>query len=152
VEQIGVLGECMDSGLADYQPWYESYPPPLVPIDEDRLLIGSGDRITATVVALPDDRFRMVLVDNTTHLSFTTVQTVAGVGDTDAAILIEAPHRQGYSLASFTPIHFSSCEVDGRPITAFSPRGSDIIIGGVAKTATSDLSEAGDGFTVSSQP
>jgi len=148
VEQIGVLGECMDGGEADYRPWYETYPKPIVPIDEDRLLIGPGDRITATVTALGHDRYRMVLVDATTHRSFAITRTATGVGDADAAILIEAPHRAGTTMASFDPIRFTSCRVDGDPVGDFDPWVSDIVIGGDQKTDTSRLNDAGDGFSV----
>jgi len=149
VEQIGVDGECTDSGPADYQPWYESYPQAAVPIDEARLLISPGDRITATVAALGRGRYRLALVDHTTLERFVTTQTVTGVGDTDAAILVEAPSDSGSSLASFDPVRFTSCDVDGRPLGDFALSGSDIVVDGAAKTTTSDPNDTGDGFSVS---
>ena len=151
VEQIGVTGECMDGGEADYQPWYENYPKPAVRIGQDRLLIGAGDRLTATVTTLRHDRYRLLLIDHTTSRHFVTIQKVAGVGDTDAAIQIEAPHGKGQTLAAFTPVRFTACEVDGRPIGDLLPWATDIVIGGVARTDASALNDAGDGFSVTYQ-
>lgn len=145
VEQIGTDGYC-DGAVTQYHAWYELYPAPTVPID---LAINPSDTVSATVVSLGRDRFRLTLVNDTTGARFATTQIAKGVGDTAAAIIVEVPQRSGVTLAGFGTVRFTKCAVDGRPLDAFALRRLDIVTdSGVAETTTSELGADGASFSV----
>lgn len=144
VEQIGTAGDCQRHTPATYDAWYELYPAPLV---TTTVAIRPGDRITATVVRLGENRFRLTLSNATTGGRFSTTQVADGVGNTKGTIIVEEPTFSGVDLAGFDPAHFTKCAFNGQSIGGFRLSSFDIASdAGVMETTTSNV-EA-DGFTV----
>lgn len=149
VEQIGVFGVVEDGGVADYHAWYETYPRPLVPISQTKLLVSAGDVVTATVAVVGQDRFRFSIADRTTGARFATTRTVMAVGDTAAAVSVEAPEERSIALASFDSVQFTACAVDGRAIATFALTKKDIVTrNGVVKAVTGSVGADHTSFSV----
>jgi hypothetical protein len=114
------------------------------------LAVRPGDVITATVVGLSHDRFRLSLSNATSGGSFETTQTVPGVGTTGAAIIVEQPGPNHVGLAGFDPVRFTRCTVNGASIDGFHLTSFDITTpDGLIETTTSQVAANGRGFTVS---
>ncbi len=146
VEQIGTDADCGSGATPQYGAWYEIYPQPAVAAD---LSIAAGDTVTATVVSLGKNRFRLVLRNDTTGARFATTQVARDAGATAGAIFVESPSETGTSLAEFNRVCFTRCAFNGQPIGAFALTPFDIVTGGaVAETTTSELGTDGASFSV----
>lgn len=146
VEQIGTDGYCQRHTPAIYDAWYELYPASKV---TTRLAVRPGERVTATVVSLGNDRFQLTLADATTGARFSTVQVARGVGSTHGAIIVEEPSFSDMDLAGFGTVRFTQCAFDGRPIGSFRLSPFDIASDdGTLETITSGLASDGTTFTV----
>jgi len=140
----------------DLRAWYEMVPKlPVaiargnVPGGSQDMVVNAGDTITATVTSLEGHRFKLTLVDNTQGVMFSTIQTNASAKCDSAEIIVEAHFGHGMGLADFDPVHFTNCAVDGRPITSFHWKISNITeIGHLPMTWTSPLRTGGSSFTV----
>ena len=146
VEQIGTEVSCARHAQTAYHAWYELYPADVVMID---VVIKPGDHVTAAVVRLDQDRFRLTLTNETTGARFATVQVARGVGNMHGAIVTEESNRRAVDLAGFDPVHFTGCAFNSRPIDHFPLTSFDVWSdAGVIETATSQVAADGSGFTV----
>ncbi len=147
LEQIGIAASCQRHTHADSWAWYEDFPAAAIGI---RLSVRPGDTIGATVVRLAADRFRLTLSDVTTGRRFSTVRVVGHVGNTHGVIVVEESNYRDEVLAGFSPIRFTECSFDGRPITDFPLDTFAIENDGddAPETVTSPVAGRGTSFTV----
>jgi hypothetical protein len=157
-EQTGIgMAQWSSDRPTDYWAWYEMLPKPPVELNEARPIWGSGSRdmvvkagdtVTATVTSLGGHRFRLTLVDSTQDETCSVIKTNKAARCDSAEIIVEAHLHTGMGLADFEPVHFTSCDVDGRPISAFRREETHIAaIGDLALTRTSALEADGTSFT-----
>jgi hypothetical protein len=125
------------------------HPPGVTGTHGGKTVIRPGDTITAEVTYLGHHRFRLALTDRTRHERFSTVQTSMVARRVSAEIIVEGPDVARHRLAHFRPVHFTACEVDGRPLgdwpltrTSIGPDS------GPFATSTSPLGNDGASFTV----
>ena len=136
--------------------WYEMVPRPPVRIttaharsSSQGMAVNAGDTITASVTDLGDQRFRLMLIDDTRGESFSTVETSPAAKCDSAEIIVEAQFGSWIGLAEFDPVHFTDCLVDGRPIGSFKADRSAITTDdGHALTSTSAVGADGTSFAV----
>jgi Peptidase A4 family len=161
--QIGTSADTQGGSAAAFYayPWYEMYPKPPVTdiwaqiaVGRQQLSMGPGDTLTASVVFLGGQRFRLSLVDRTEGERFTTVQRRADRGFRSAEIVVEGYwHRGRESLAAFRPVRFTECRVNGRPLGVWRPGKTEIVSNASGRylTSTSQLGSGGTSFSVARQ-
>jgi hypothetical protein len=155
VEQIGVrYADGIDPDTL--RAWYEMYPAPPVTIDKARTASGlkdmavrPGDTLTATVVSLGHQSFRLTIVDETRGESFSVIDASPAAKCDSAEIIVERTLEDGWGLPEFAPVHFTQCAVDDRPLSSFhcystEIRGHD----GMPMTSTSTIDAGGISFSV----
>lgn len=86
VEQTGTDSDCVN-GVASYYAWYEFYPSPSVRIGGT---VSPGDVIGARVW-YSSGTFKVLIVDFTTHQSFTASKAVSSAARSSAEFVVEAP-------------------------------------------------------------
>jgi hypothetical protein len=86
VEQTGTSSDCVN-GVASYYAWYEFYPSPSVKIGGS---ISPGDVVGARVW-YSGGTFKVLIVDFTTHRSFTASKAVSSAARSSAEFIVEAP-------------------------------------------------------------
>lgn len=146
LEQIGTEAWCQRHTPAVYDAWYELYPARKV---ETGLPVRPGEMFKATILRLDQDRFRLLLEDETTGRRFSTIQVVEGVGNTHGSIITEESNFGDVDLAGFAPVRFAHCAFDGRPIADLLLNGFDIQADdGTMETTTSPITAGGMSFTV----
>lgn len=105
--------------------------------------------ITATVVRLGQNRFRLTLANATTGRRFSTVKVVMGIGNTHGAIVAEESSFSDTDLAGFALVHFTGCAFNGQPMDGYRLTSFDIANDtGTAETTTSEVGGDGASFTV----
>ncbi|HUK76327.1 MAG TPA: G1 family glutamic endopeptidase, partial [Thermoleophilia bacterium] len=161
--QIGTSADTQGGSVEAFYAyaWYEMYPkPPVTDLwvhnaaGRQRFSMGPGDTITASVVFLGGQQFRLSLADKTQGERFTTVQRRADPGFRSAEIIVEGYWHRGHDLlAAFQPVRFRDCRVNGRPLGARRPGKTEIVFGpsGHYLTSTSQLSANGTSFSVTRQ-
>ncbi len=86
VEQTGTASDCVN-GVASYSAWYEFYPSPSVKIG---ISVSPGDVVGARVW-YASGTFKALIVDFTTHKSFTASKVVSSAARSSAEYIVEAP-------------------------------------------------------------
>ena len=152
VEQIGTES-FMAGGSIHYDAWYEMYPAVAVSITS--LTISPGDEMTATVISDGAGNFTLTLVDDATHAPpFSIVKRNGVTSPESAEVVAEAPTdaRTGdlLALTDFGTVDFTSCAIDGQPISAFDWNRIDMVADdGSTLATTSTLGSDGASFSVS---
>jgi len=122
VEQTGSEADC-DGGRPRYYAWYEMFPAASVNFG-DR--VKPGDHFYADVVYSGGGKYALIIKDYTQHWS-KTVHARAHAKNASAEVILEAPcctNNGGIlPLAHFSPVAFTSAQVDGKPIGALHPTG-----------------------------
>jgi hypothetical protein len=122
-EQVGTVA-WTGGGLAFYEmlprppvydPAFHGFSSLELPV---HIAIAPGDEITARVNYQGDHRFQLSLLDQTQHLSFSTTQTLMAATCTSAEIIVETHYQGGQGPASFWPIGFTGCKINGRSLSA----------------------------------
>jgi hypothetical protein len=153
VEQTGTVA-CSEGGSVYYYAWYEMYPDDAVPISG--MIVNPGDEMTGTVTSDGAGDFTLSLVDDTTHVSFTTKQTNGVTAPVSAEVIAEAPvdaNDSTLQLPEFGSVSFTGCAFNGQPISAFAYEQIDMVSADdVIEAATSALGTDGASFSVSSYP
>ena len=157
VEQIGI-GSVVQGHWHMTVLFYEMFPlrsvlhpPGMTGTHGGKSVIRPGDTITAEVTYLGRHRFRLALIDRTRHERFSTIQTcmVARRASASAEIMVEGTAVAHQRLAYFRPVHFTACEVDGRPLGDWPLTKTNIgPDSGPFATSTSPLGSDGASFTV----
>ena len=151
--QLGTESDCQD-GRALYGLWWEMYPAPSVPL---KRFVLPGDTVTASV-AFQNGTFRLSIDDPRWGIHFSTTQP-GNVSDTSIAeCIVEAPESVNTPslggtyispLSEFDNVQVS-CQLNGTKPIADGPQ--DILYQmqkkGISQATTSNLDEAGSGFTV----
>jgi hypothetical protein len=150
--QIGTDGYGESGRTPGYAAWYEMYPKPSVDLDQNAMNVRPGDSMTASVTEVGHGRFRLVLVNHTTHQRFAVTQTDLGIATTDGAVITELP-TSSYkpTLADFGSATFTGCLADGRPLGRFPLTMWEIYRNGTTQARTSDLGADNASFTVTRQ-
>lgn len=122
VEQTGTDSDC-SHGVARYYAWWEMYPLSTVVIPS--ITVNPGDSFTATV-SYAAGTFTLTLVDNTTHVPFTTTQTSSKAQRTSVEWIMEGPSHG--NLTDFGSIGFTdaTATIGGQTVTPSSPSASPI--------------------------
>jgi hypothetical protein len=151
IEQIGTEGYSEGSRTA-YDAWYEMYP------KRQRFIYGMnvrpGDRFTATVTSNGRGSFTLKLVNHSTGVTRVAVQRVADAKLASAEVTAEAPspNLTQWTLAYVRSVRFTSCAVNGRPLTAFHLARIDLVASdGSYPLMTSPLGDGGTSFSVTHQ-
>lgn len=152
VEQIGTGADC-SGGVPVYYAWYEMYPKYPVYLD---MQVNPGDLITAEVKYLNAGKFNLIIKDETTGISFSTIQKSPSAKRNSAEWIAEAPWSSGVlPLANFQQVNFLNAQVTVKntvgsinnsawkndAITMANPEG-------VVKAQPSALSADGTSFSV----
>ena len=150
VEQTGTAAY-NQYGSVSYYAWYEMYPNLAISIP---MTVSPGDEMTGTVTSGGTGSFTLTLVDDTTHETFTAVQTNGVTAPFSAEVIAEAPSSSSgtiFPLADFGSVSFTNCAFNGRPISTFAYNQIDMVsAGGLTKAATSTLGADGASFSVTS--
>lgn len=155
VEQIGTDSDC-SGGLPVYYAWYEMYPKYPVYLN---MQISPGDLISAEVKYLNAGKFNLVIKDETSGISFSTIQKSPSAKRNSAEWIAEAPWSSGVlPLANFGNVNFLNAEVTVKNIVGSisnSAWKNDAITmttpEGVVKAVPSALSNNGTAFSVAWQ-
>lgn len=162
VEQIGTTAQSqeginarLDNTFMHNYAWWEMYPAhshyirtPLVGGGTEDMIVAPLDTVTATVTRLSGDRFRLTLADRTEGERFSTVQESIVPSDT-AEVIVEASSEGGFpKTASFQPVRFTRCAIDGRPIGDWQWVRLDSCADSMLIARPSKLGPDGASFTV----
>jgi len=134
VEQTGTA-TYSESGRVSYYAWYEMYPDAAIPING--MTVSPGDEMTGTVTSDGTGDFTLTLVDNTTHQTFSTIQTNGVTAPFSAEVIAEAPSSSSgtiFPLADFGSVSFTNCAFNGRPISTFAYNQIDMVSAGPGRT------------------
>jgi len=152
VEQTGTMAHG-HNGSVSYYAWYETYPNPPITIS---MTVSPGDEMTGTVTSGGTGSFTLILVDDTTHHTFTTTQTNGVTAPFSAEVIAEAPSSSSgtvFPLADFGSVSFTNCAFNGRPISTYAYNQIDMVSADyVNEAATSTLGTDGASFSVTSYP
>jgi hypothetical protein len=147
--QLGTDADDQAGKKPIYTAWYEMYPKPCYTLDPSVLGVHPGDRLSASVSELSLGRFRLVIVNHTTHQRFALERTDLGIPDTDGAIVTELPSATyPLALASFGSVSFTGCAINGRPLDDYPLTMFEIYRQGTTQARTTPMGANGASFTV----
>jgi hypothetical protein len=155
VEQIGVrFVDGVDPVCL--QAWYEMYPAPSVTISRAStargpkdMAVSAGDTLTASVVSLGLQCFRLTICDDTRGESFSVLETSPAAKCDSAEIIVERSPTSSWGLPEFAPVHFTRCTIDGGLLSSFHCFSTEISTeGGSPLTSTSAIDADGTGFSI----
>jgi hypothetical protein len=147
VEQTGSEVDCSGSTPVYYS-WYEMYP--AFPVNFSNT-VRPGDHFTGSVTHTGGSSYTLKLADTTQGWSHTVTASLSGAANSSAEVIVEAPCCTASGgilpLAHFSPITFTSADVNGSAIGTFNPTEIIMVNGsGTAKDSISALS-GGTSFT-----
>jgi peptidase A4-like protein len=157
VEQTGTDSDCSGKNRASYYAWYEMYPAASVQISS--LAVHPGDTMSAEI-SRSGTTYTLTIRNATTGRSFTTTKSQAGLANSSAEWVAEAPSLcrascQIQPLANFGTVNFSGSFATGNGHTGSisdSAWTNDSITmvtnGGTVKAQPSALSSSGTAFSV----
>ena len=147
--QIGTDSFAQSGAAPVYDTWYEMYRKPSVELDPNVISVRPGDLVTASVIETSHGRFRLVLVNHTTHQRFAVAQTGLGVATTAGAVIAELPASSyKLALAHFGSVAFTNCSVAGQPLGNVPLTMYEIFRDRTTQARASDLGADNASFTV----
>ena len=143
VEQTGSDSDC-SGGSPDYYGWYEMYPADPVYFSNP---VEPGDSMSASVTFTGTETYTLVLTDNTQGWNQTETENEAGLANSSAEVITEAPSSEfgPLPLADFGTINYGGSTANGASMADQSPT-QIVMVGssGDQLDSTSGMDGSGD--------
>jgi Peptidase A4 family len=143
VEQTGTDSDC-DGGTPSYYGWYEMYPADPVYFNNP---VNPGDSMSASVVFSGSETYTITLTDNTEGWTQQETENEAGLDNSSAEVITEAPSSEDgpLPLADFGTVNFSGASANGESMSSLDPT-QIIMVGesGDQLDTTSSMDNYGD--------
>ena len=119
VEQTGTDSDC-DGGTPDYYGWYEMYPADPVYFNNP---VNPGDSMSASVVFTGTETYTLTLTDNTQGWTQQETENEAGLDNSSAEVITEAPSTEDgpLPLADFGTVNYATATVNGQYLGSTDP-------------------------------
>ena len=145
VEQTGTSADCSGS-TPNYYGWYEMYPK--LPVNYSNPVV-PGDSISASVVYLGSNQYKLTLSDTTQGWTQTTTQTSTVATRGSAEVIAEAPSSITgvLPLADFGTVNFSGTKLSPNSIAGANPITMETS-GGTVKAKPSAANKSTGSFSV----
>jgi hypothetical protein len=143
VEQTGTDSDC-DGGSPDYYGWYEMYPADPVYFNNP---VEPGDSLSASVVFSGTETYTITLTDNTQGWTQTETENEAGLDNSSAEVITEAPSSEEgpLPLADFGTVSYSGSQVNGSSLGGQDPTSITMVgESGDQLDSTSGIDSNGD--------
>jgi hypothetical protein len=119
VEQTGTDSDC-DGTSPDYYGWYEMYPADPVYFSNP---VQPGDAMSASVTFSGTETYTLVLTDSTQGWTQTITENEAGLANSSAEVITEAPSSEDgpLPLADFGTVNYGGSTVNGSSLGGQDP-------------------------------
>jgi hypothetical protein len=143
VEQTGSDSDC-DGRTPDYYGWYEMYPADPVYFSNP---VEPGDAMSASVTFSGTETYTLVLTDSTQGWTQTITENEAGLANSSAEVITEAPSSEDgpLPLADFGTVNYGGSSVNGASLGGQDPT-QIVMVGssGDQLDSTSSIDGSGD--------
>jgi hypothetical protein len=143
VEQTGTDSDC-DGTSPDYYGWYEMYPADPVYFSNP---VEPGDAMSASVTFSGTETYTLVLTDSTQGWNQTITENEAGLANSSAEVITEAPSSEDgpLPLADFGTVNYGGSSANGASLGGQDPT-QIVMVGssGDQLDSTSSIDGSGD--------